>query len=780
MIIIGVKTHKHANSFYICLKSFRKVCMKRGYIIVSMFVVLLQACSGWQFVKKESPVKFVNHYIGTGGHGHTYPGAQLPFGMVQLSPDNGRSGWDWVSGYHYSDSVIVGFSHTHLSGTGIGDLQDISLMPSVVDFDVNKSYKDRLEKPYADFYSHSDEVIEPGYYRVNLRNSGIKAELTASLRSGFHRYTFPEKGEKNILLDLGYAQNWDAPTDTEVELVDDYTVKGKRFSSGWASDQRVFFYMRFSSPIIGLKDNGGDSLKRGGTVRGKGVKVLFKFDRSKDVVLVEVGISAVSTENARQNMEHENGDWNFDQVKKHASNEWEKALSCIRVEDSNLEKKTIFYSALYHAMLAPTLFSDSNNQYRGADTKVYETSGFDYYTGLSLWDTFRAQNPLLTILNPGLAVNVAKTMIAHFEATGTLPVWVLSGNETNTMTGYHSIPMLAEVVLKNLGDVDAERAYKAMKSTMLQKQRGLGELNQYGYVPYDKVDESVTISLELAYNDYAVAMVAKRLGYTEDYRYFLNRSMAYKYLFDKQVGFMRGKDSKGVWRPTFDPKHSSHRENTDYTEGNAWQHSWFVPHDIHGLVELFGSEESFEKQLTQLFNENSDITGDNVSPDITGLIGQYAHGNEPSHHIAYLYNYIGQPWKTQAMVHRIMKEQYHNAPDGISGNEDMGQMSAWYVLSALGFYPVNPVDGNFIIGTPLFEKCTISLKGGKSFVVSASNLSDSNFYIQSAMLNGKPLNRTYITYKEIMDGGHLEFKMGSVQNTAWGTAVESRPKSNFN
>ena len=720
---------------------------------------------------------YVNNFIGTGEHGHTYPGAQVPFGMVQLSPDNGKSGWDWVSGYHISDSVIVGFSHTHLSGAGIGDLQDISVMPTMADFDISKNFKERLDKPYADFYSHDDETATPGYYQVRLKNQNINVELTTTNRTGYHKYTFDNEGDRNIVLDLDYAANWDGTVKTQINIESKKVISGYRFSKGWANDQKVFFVMEFSESIEKSQISVDGNLVETKIAEGKATKGLFYFDKRLKNILVKVGISAVSVEGAKANLKSENLDLSFNTVKVNAQKEWEKNLNGVVVEGRSNDLKTVFYSSLYHTKLAPTTYADVDGKYRGGNQKVYKSDGFTYMTGLSLWDVFRAHNPLMTILEPKVSVDIANTMLAHYNETGILPVWILAGNETNTMTGYHSVSMLAEVILKDLPGLDHEKAFEAMKSTMMQNQRGLKELREFGYVPFDAMDESVTISLELAYNDYGVAEVAKKLGHTEDYNYFLERSMAYKQLFDKSVGFMRGKDSKGEWRPNFDPKHSAHRKGTDYTEGNAWQHSWFVLHDVQGLVNEFGGIEPFEKQLTQLFNESSEITGDNASPDITGLIGQYAHGNEPSHHIAYMYNYIGQPWKTQELVHKIMKEQYPNTPEGISGNEDMGQMSAWYTVSALGFYPVNPTDGNFIIGTPMFEKSTINLEGGKSFIITAKNVSDTNFYIQSAKLNGKVLNRNYFTYKELMKGGKLEFVMGDKPNKSWGDNLDLLPSS---
>ncbi|WP_068472220.1 GH92 family glycosyl hydrolase [Saccharicrinis aurantiacus] len=750
----------------------------RHYYIAIMLIITISSCNTTNTATNaDLPNKYVNAFIGTDEHGHTYPGAQLPFGMVQLSPDNGQSGWNWVSGYHYSDSIIVGFSHTHLSGAGIGDLQDISLMPTIADFDINTLYKQRDDKPYAAYYTHNDELAEPGYYSVNFKETGIKAELTATPRTGFHKYSFSKGSNRNIVLDLGYAVNWDASTETEIEYIDAHTIIGKRYSTGWAKDQRVYFCAKFSEPIQDVISTGNINIAKNKKATGKAINTLFKFNQDINEILVKVSISSVSKEGAIANLQTENQAWDFNAARTQAANIWTESLSNITVEGEDIDKKTVFYTALYRSKLAPTLSSDVDSQYRGGDIKVHKADGRNHYSGLSLWDVFRAQNPLLTITNPDVAIDIANTMLAHYDETGILPVWVLAGNETNTMTGYHSVSMLAEVIMKNLPGIDTERAFQAMKATMMQDQRGLKELREHNYIPYNLMDESVTISLELAYNDYGVAMVANKLGYTDDYNYFLNRSMAYQHLFDGRVGFMRGKDSNGNWRENFDPKHSAHRVGTDYTEGNAWQHSWFVLHDIQGLVNQFENEDAFEKQLTLLFNESSEITGEDASPDITGMIGQYAHGNEPSHHIAYMYNYIGQAWKTQELVHQIMREQYPNSPDGISGNEDMGQMSAWYVLSGLGFYPVNPTDGNFIIGTPLFAKSCINLQGNKQFVISTENHSDKNFYIQSASLNGKELNRSYISYEEIMNGGELHFVMGNKPNKEWASEVNSRPPS---
>ncbi|TXK37667.1 glycoside hydrolase family 92 protein [Pontibacter qinzhouensis] len=755
---------------------------RKWHLLVCLPVLgLVQACTTTHKESKSSHelTTFVNPFIGTGAHGHTYPGATVPFGMVQLSPDNGAQGWDWCSGYHYSENTISGFSHTHLSGTGIGDLCDISVMPVTGDVDLSKGPVKDAKPTYASAFSHADEIASAGYYAVKLQDYNIRVELTATERAGFHKYTFPQSDKASVIFNLGFAINWDSPTDAYLKVENDSTMSGYRLSKGWAEDQRVYFVARFSKPFKSYS-TALDSVVQASKAETKGkiVKAKFDFNTAKDeVIYLKVAISSASVEGARANLENELPHWNFEQVKNEANTAWNNALAAIQVTSPNDTLKEIFYTALYHTKLAPVLFSDVQRNYKGADGKVHQAQDFTKYTTFSLWDTFRAANPLLTLVEGDRVNDIINSMLSHYRQHGLLPVWELHGNETNTMTGYHAIPVIADAYFKGYRNYNVAEAYEAMKKSAMQDIRGVNFYKQYGYIPSDLEDESVTKNLEYAYDDWCIAQVAKDLGKAEDYAYFTKRAGSYNLLFDASVGFMRGKNVNGTWNPTFDPKHSAHREGTDYTEGNAWQHSWFVPHDVQGLINLHGGNQQFIAKLDDLFNEDSEITGDNTSPDISGLIGQYAHGNEPSHHIAYLYNYAGAPWKTQQMVRQIMQQMYQATPDGISGNEDCGQMSAWYVFSAMGFYPVNPAEGIYVIGSPLFEEVSINLKGGKRFLVVANQVSDKNIYIQSATLNGKPLNRSFISHKEVVEGGTLIVEMGSQPNKKWATAAGSYPPS---
>lgn len=730
---------------------------------------LFYACQ--KQVTKEEKVAYttyVDPIIGTGGHGHTYPGATVPFGMIQLSPDNGISAWDWCSGYNYADSMVAGFSHLHLSGTGIGDLADILMMPTTKDIDLTTIVKERDDIPYLSKYSHEKEIAEAGYYSLYLETPKVLAELTTTQRAGLHRYTFEKNAMQSLVIDLGFAINWDKPTDTKITVEDAKTVTGHRHSTGWAKNQKVFFVAKFSKPIKEQKIvANGKVLAKAKEAQGEKVATQLYFEKdNNEQLLVQVAISSVSVENAKLNLEEK--PTTFDEAKSYASNLWEKGLSKIEIKTNVDSLKTIFYTAMYHAMVAPVTFSDANGEWRREDDKIMK-SDHTIYSTLSLWDTFRTEHPLLNFIAPERVADMINSMLAYYETNKILPVWTLYGNETNTMTGYHSVPVIAEAYLKGIRGFDVEKAYEAMKTTMMQDERGLNYYKKYGFIPYDKIDESVTITLEYAYNDYAVAQLAKALGKTEDYAFFSQRAEAYKHLFDQSTGFMRGKKSDGkTWNSPFDPKHSNHREHTDYTEGNAWQHSWFVLHDPQALIDLHGGNAPFLEKLEQLYAESSDITGDNVSVDISGLIGQYAHGNEPSHHIAYLFNFAGQPWRTQYWVREILKSQYFTTPEGLSGNEDCGQMSAWYVMSAIGFYPFNTVNATYQIGSPIFDEVKLNLDNGKTFTIIAENTSDTNIYIQSATLNGQNFNRTLLTHEEIMAGGELKFVMGATPNKSWG------------
>lgn len=722
---------------------------------------------------EESLVQFVDPFIGTGAHGHTYPGATVPFGMVQLSPDNGISGWDWCSGYHYSDSVIVGFSHTHLSGTGIGDLADVLIMPATGDIDLTKVINDRNDYDFKSRFDHKSEKASPGYYEVYLKDQGIHVALTATKRTGMHRYEYPENAKRQVVLDLSYHVNWDKPTMTHLQFVNDTLITGYRYSQGWAKDQRVYFAMAFSQPVVSYET--ADSTERQPVhtaYTGKKLKTLLNFEKTQGdkFLMVKTGLSSASIDGALKSLDEVSG-WRFEETSAAAAKQWEKALSKIRITSDDLALKRTFYTAMYHSKLAPVIFSDHNQEYKGANGQVMRTKGYTRYDIFSLWDTYRASHPLFTILQPDLVNDMINSMLAHYEAYGLLPVWSLLGNETNTMTGYHAIPVITDAYLKGFSGFDIELAYKAMKASAMQDIRGVKYYKEYGYIPADLNEESVTKTLEYAYDDWCIAQVASALGYQDDYNYYIERSQGFRHLYDSVSGFMRGKLSDGSWREPFDPKRSDHRVNTDYTEGNAWQHTWYVPHDVYGMIGIMGGNDRFIAKLDSLFTISSEITGENVSVDISGLIGQYAHGNEPSHHVAYLYNYAGAPWKTQERVTEILNSQYSDRPDGLCGNDDCGQMSAWYVFSALGFYPVNPANGRYIIGRPLHEQAVIHLQDGKTFTVKAENLSKDNSYIQSVTLNGLDWDKPYLSHQQITDGGEIVFVMGNKPNKAWGTTT---------
>lgn len=714
-------------------------------------------------------VNYVDPFIGSGGHGHTYPGASQPFGMLQPSPDNGISGWDWCSGYHISSDTIAGFSQLHLSGTGIGDLADILFMPVTKDIELGTKWNSSKDIPYSSGFSHDTETAFPGYYSVFLDEPQVKVELTTLDRTAYHKYKFQSDSNQSVILDLGFAINWDSPTDTQITIESSTLISGYRYSTGWAKNQKVFFVAEFSKPLqLHVLFENHKSIKSK-KVNGKNTSAQFYFDKhTGEEVELKISLSSVSIDNAKQNLAE--GKPDFDKVKAKAVSNWNNELSGIRITTPRDSLKTIFYTALYHTKLSPVVFSDSNGEFRLPNDSISKTKHTTYST-LSLWDTFRAQQPLLTITNPDRVSDIINSMLAYYKVEKSLPVWTLYGNETNTMTGFHSIPVIVEAYLKGITGFDAEEAFQAMKTTMMQDARGLEAYKNNKFIPYTATDESVTMTLEYAYNDWCVAMMAKALGKQDDYNYFLDRSMAFEKIFDKKTGFMRGrKEEANSWREPFDPKHSNHRTNTDYTEGNAWQHSWFVLHQPKKLIELYGGKTAFNQKLEQLFSESSEITGNHISADISGLIGQYAHGNEPSHHIAYLFNKSGQPWRTQFWVREILNTQYSTQPEGLSGNEDAGQMSAWYVFSSMGLYPFNPASATYEIGSPLFEESRLELQNGNSFLIKAINVSEKNKYIQSATLNEKEFNSTSISHKKILEGGQLIFIMGDQPNKEWGTS----------
>ena len=699
-------------------------------------------------VSAQDYTQYVNPFIGTGGHGHVFLGANVPFGNIQAGPTQKKQGWDWCSGYHYSDSTVIGFGQMHLSGTGIGDLGDVSLLPMT-----NPSQREVK-------FSHRAEYVRPGYYSVMLA-SGIRVELTATQRVAFHRYSFPADATKGyIALNLAQGIGWDKMTSCKFKQESDKTITGFRMSEGWAKDQRVYFVAEFSEPVK-LEENERDTIG------------IFSVASTSQPLLVKVGISAVSVENARENLQQELPGWNFASVVAKANANWNRELSKIAIKTQDERAKRIFYTALYHTMIAPSVFSDVNGEYRGADGKTHK-GDFTDYTTFSLWDTYRAAFPLMTLIQPEMQRDLAETMLHIFKQQGKLPVWHLMGNETDCMVGNPGIPVLVDIALKGF-NVDKKAVFEAVNASAMRDERGMGLLKKYGYIPCDLDPEKETVAkgLEYALADACIAKLAKQLGKTEDYKYFYKRSQSYRdFYFDKQTKFMRGVTSDHKFREPFDPFSTVHRQD-DYTEGNAWQYVWLVPHDVHGLVAAFGGEKPFVSKLDSLFIVNGDMGAD-ASPDITGLIGQYAHGNEPSHHILYMYNYVGQPWKGADKIRYVLANLYHDDFDGLSGNEDVGQMSAWYILSSVGFYQVDPAGGRYVFGSPLFDEATLNVGNGKTFRVVAHNNSSENKYIQSAKLNGKPYTRSYIDFKDIVRGGTLEFVMGN-KPSQFGVKPSDRP-----
>lgn len=725
--------------------------MKHWTKIIIGTVLALTGCSQ----KPLSYTDYVDTKIGTGGHGHVFVGANVPFGMVQLGPTSIPQTWDWCSGYHDSDSTVIGFSHTHLSGTGIGDLFDITVMPVTGDVTYDRGTED---DPHSGLWSYADrskETSRPGYYSVPLTRYGITAELTATDRVGFHRYTFPASDDAAIVFDLENGGCWDKATETFIEACGDNAIRGYRYSSGWADAQRIYFHAEFSRPfdtfeIIEKTNTDGVKLPlyaRAGFRTAEGEKVMLK-----------VALSPVSMDGAFSNLATELQSWDFEAVAAAADKAWNDELSKIAVETSNEDALRIFYTALYHTMIAPSTFCDVNGDYRGADGKTYTDPGYTTYTTFSLWDTYRAAMPLYSIFQSERYIDFINTMLAIYKEQGKLPVWHLHGCETDCMVGNPGIPPVADAIVKGMEGFDYGLAFEAMKASALRPDRGQEFRMKYGYIPYEMFGESVAYDLEYALADGALALAAKNLGKEDDYLHFLNRSKSYKHLFDPELTFLRGKDSKGNFRKEYSPFASTHRAD-DYCEGNGWQYTWLVPHDFKGLVECFGSKEAFLKKLDELFAVSSVVEGMETSPDISGLIGQYAHGNEPSHHILYFYTMAGQPWKTADKVREVLATMYSTKPDGLAGNEDVGQMSSWYVLSSIGFYEAEPASARYWFGTPLFDKTAIEVAGG-TFTVTALNNSPENRYIQKVTLNGKAYTKGYIEYKDIVAGGELVLEMG--------------------
>ena len=702
--------------------------------------------------EKKYLTDYVNPFIGTGGHGHTYPGASAPFGMVQLSPDSRLDGWDGCGGYHYSDSIIYGFSHTHLSGTGVSDYGDILLMPTIGVLhltngaDGNTGYKSK--------FSHENEKTSAGYYNVLLEDYNVFAELTTTQRVGFHKYTFPKNEEAQVVLDLEHR---DRLLDYKIEFLDSNTIKGIRYSDNWAKEQKVHFYMQFSKKLQSISYNEKQ------TVAG------ITFGKLQEPLLIKVGISAVSTEGAKANSESEIPHWDFEKTKAETTDFWEKELSKIIVEGRSEEQKEIFYTALYHCLLNPNLYIDVDGNYNGTDLQNHHTDD-KHYTIFSLWDTFRATHPLFTLIQQERTNEFIRTFLRQYKEGGQLPIWELAANYTGCMIGYHAIPVIVDAYVKGIRDYDEDLALEAMVHSAMQNNLGLKSYKENGFISASDEPESVSKNLEYAYDDWCIALLADSLGKEEIATTFYQRGQYYKNLFDPTTGFFRAKKSH-TWFAPFIPE----EVNFNYTEANAWQYSLFVPQDISGHIKLMGGAKKYEQHLDNMFSAST-VTSGREQPDVTGLIGQYAHGNEPSHHMAYLYNYVGAPHKTQKIVRQILEEQYSHHADGLSGNEDCGQMSAWYVLSAMGFYSVTPGLDYYTIGTPIFEKVKINLENGNTFTVVANNVSKKNIYIQSATLNREIFEHSFIKHADIIKGGTLVFEMGS-NASIW--ARESIPQSSI-
>jgi predicted alpha-1,2-mannosidase len=737
--------------------------MRTKLLLISLLFLILVSCN-----KKESLTEKVNPFIGTGGHGHTYPGATTPFGMVQLSPDTRIDDWDGCSGYHYSDEYILGFSHTHLSGTGVGDLGDIRMMPTVGELKLCPGSK---EKPdgYLSRFSHKNESASPGFYQVFLEDYNVDVQLTATKRAGLHQYTFPQSTEAHIVLDLKEAVRTEIIHDLIINIENATTVSGLRRSGSWANDQYCYFVMEFSKEFsnYGIQSDGVKTEKLN-MAQGKDLQAWFDFVTQKDEkILVKVGLSAVSVDGARQNLKTEIPHWNFDDVLKQTTTEWENELSLIRADGYENDEE-IFYTALYHSLIAPNTWSDVDGSYRGHDGNIHKAN-HNVYTVFSLWDTFRAEHPLVSIIYTKRINAMIKSMLLMQKQGGLLPVWELAANETNCMIGYHAIPVIYDAWAKGLGDFDPNEALDAMILSAQQDHFGLDSYKKYGYVKADEEGESVSKTLEYAYDDWCIAMMAKDLGRNDIYEEFIQRAQNYKNLFDDSTGFMRAKIN-GQWQTPFDPS----EVNFHFTEANSWQYSMFVPQDVNGLMELHGGDEKFIAKLDELFSTSASLSG-REQADITGLIGQYAHGNEPSHHMAYLYNFAGAPWKGQEVLSKIMSELYTNQPDGLSGNEDCGQMSAWYVMSSMGFYPVTPGSNKYTFGTPRFAQVEMHMANDKNLIIEASPFSEDHIYIEEIIFNSEPWTKSYMAYEDMLKGGILEFKMSNKPNKSFGSAIGDRP-----
>lgn len=718
--------------------------------------------------------QYVNLFIGAGGHGHTFPGAIVPHGMIQPSPDTRIDGWDACSGYHYSDSMLNGFTQTHLSGTGCADYGDFLIMPTQGAQIIDPQVDTMQNRAFASAFSHDSEFATPGYYSVFLERYNTFAEVTSTERSAIYRFTYTKGKDAGLILDLDYSIQNQTNLDMKIEVLGDSAIRAYKMTKYWAFDQQLSMYAKFSKPFTcnvitdTIIDSKGREYAR--------CKALLKFPDMSDMeqLLVKVGISAVDWNGAEKNLLSEIPDWDFEKVKDKAHDKWNKYLSSIDITTDDADDKTIFYTALYHAAISPNLFMDVDGRYLGMDRKVHQGDvNKPVYTVFSLWDTHRALHPLLTIIDPQLNNDFINSLLLKYDEGGLLPMWELAGNYTATMTGYHAVSLMADAVAKGIADFDISKAYEAgcrsaicdttgivtpelVKLALMPKSKAYK--NTLGYIPWDKEHESVAKGLEYAYNDWCISLLANAAGDSVGAKEYQNKGLAYKQYFDPATRFMRGKEENGKWHEPFNPRSSNHRED-DYCEGTAWQWTWFVPHDVDGLINLMGDRKQFTEKLDSLFTADSALEGELVSADISGLIGQYAHGNEPSHHIIHLYNYAGEPWKTQELVDKVLKDQYSNDIDGLSGNEDCGQMSAWYILNSLGFYQVCPGKPVYSIGRPWFPKALVKLPNGKTISIEVKNFSKENKYIKSVKLNGKELDKPFFNHSDIKDGAVFEYEM---------------------
>lgn len=701
----------------------------------------------------QNNVAFVNPFIGTGGHGHTYPGASAPFGMIQLSPDTRLDGWDGCSGYHFSDSIIYGFSHTHLSGTGVSDYGDLLIMPFSGQDQWDNGSVEGYKTSYASTFSHFNEGASPGYYHVHLKKHNINAELTTTERCGFHKYTFKPGATKKIIIDLEHR---DKLLDSDLMFINDSTIIGKRISEAWATNQHFYFTIKFFEPPINRQFKKNKN--------GKATKLILDFGNNSNIVMIKVGISFCDINGARKNITEEMPHWNFEQYKRDIEHKWQHELSKISIETENENQKKIFYSALYHTYLNPNTSSDVDGRYRGMDNEIHHSDVHTQYSVFSLWDTFRSTHPLYTITQVKRSGAFINTFLNMYLQGGKLPVWELAANETNCMIGYHAVSVIADAYVKGIRNFNLKLALQAMVHSANQSNFGLADYRKQGYISSENESESVSKTLEYSYDDWCIAIFADSLGYDSLANAFYERAQFYKNLYNPVSTFMQPRFNGG-WKNNFRPDEVTF----DYTEANSWQYSLFAPHDVNGLMDLMGGKIQLENWLDLLFTVSSETTG-RKQDDITGLIGQYAHGNEPSHHMAYLYNFTNNPWKGQHYIHQILTTLYYNDPEGLSGNEDCGQMSSWYVFSSMGFYPLTPGTDIYLLGTPLFKSSTIALENGNEFKILAENLSNDNIYVKEVYLNGEKLNRNYIHHHEIMQGGILKFMMTHEQEPYFGKA----------